>query len=400
MAVFENFPYTNLHNLNLDPLFKQIKKNSDDIEYIVNNIGTAADSAAAAEAYAHLAEQAAASVIEKPRRVVCIGDSYAEGYSPDGNNDGWAQYFKVDMNLPAQDFESLYYGGIGFMNAVDGKTFTTMLSDVTISDRQSVTDLIVAGGRNDAGYTQAEIVNAIGNFVTVARALFPIAKIWIGFIARSAEGSTVITNLRKACAAYMQGAESNNVYFMSGAENVLLYEWLSSDQKHPTAAGNQAIAWAMKSILMSGYASITAHYEYNRSSVILVNCTSSNALGVRVDVTDNITALYMQGANFTLSTPIATYMCNGQTAIPLFDLPIGSNVFAPSSEVFATQLVAIIRTGASTYHAIPGQLDMVGQRVQLRLNDINDSGNNYRSLTDIQYIGLANMNFRWTIVNN
>lgn len=400
MAVFENYPYTNLHNLNLDYLLKHQKENDDKVEYVINNIGTAAEEAAAAEAYAHLAQQAAESVIEKPRRVVCIGDSYAEGYTPDGNNDGWPAYLKTFMHLPDADFESIYYGGVGFKNAVDGKTFMTLLSDTAISERASVTDLIVAGGYNDQGYTQTEITTAIANFCTVARTLFPIAKIWIGFVGRCAESGSIITNLRRACAAYMQGAKNNNAYFMSGAQNALLYEYLASDHKHPLATGNMAIAWAMKCILMVGYASTKAHYDYNRNSVTLVNCTASNALGVRIDVSDDVTTFYLQNGNYTLTTPIASYMCNGSTPIPIFDLPISSNIYAPTSELFSQPVNAVVRCGTNQYYSVPGQIEMSGQRVQLRLKDINDGHSNYRSLTDIQYLDLGNIFVRWSFVNN
>lgn len=44
MALFENFPYTNFHEMNLDWLIKQTKNNSDDIDALNKYItGTLSD---------------------------------------------------------------------------------------------------------------------------------------------------------------------------------------------------------------------------------------------------------------------------------------------------------------------------------------------------------------------
>lgn len=398
MAIFENYPYTNLHNLNLDALIKHQKETDTKVDDIIENIGTASEAADEARQYAKLAQEAAQSIIDTPRRVVCIGDSYADGYTPDGNNDGWPLYLKNYMGLSDEDFDTAHMGGTGFAANNNDTTFTTLLYNLTITDRNTVTDVVVAGGRNDASWREVEIQRGINDFCTAAKTLFPIAKIWIGFIGRSAESGSVITNMKRARGAYMQAAKNNNVNYLPGVQNLLLNEWLASDHMHPNANGNKCIAWGIKSCLMGSYASIQKQYSFDSSALIPHEGTITPATSVRIDVDDNVTDVYIVLGSYTPTTPF-DLMCNGYNDFEIFAIPIAGNVFAANNEPFGLATSVLVQTSDNKYHMMHGTIKIFENHVQVSLIDVNDAGSNYRSLTGIKYVSLAHTYAHFTIIN-
>lgn len=71
-------------------------------------------------------------VYVKHTKIIMIGDSYAEGYNPDGsvNIRSWCDYLKAFMGLSNDETIVNYLGGTGFANAVNNKTFKTLLEEV------------------------------------------------------------------------------------------------------------------------------------------------------------------------------------------------------------------------------------------------------------------------------
>ena len=117
-------------------------------------------------------------------KTICIGDSYGEGYNPDGNVTGWTALVKNYLGLADDNFFfSNSLGGSGFVN---GTTFATLLTQTSNHFKnEEVTNIIVCGGFNDINRREDALIDAIFNFKKQANLLYPNAHIFVGFIAGS-----------------------------------------------------------------------------------------------------------------------------------------------------------------------------------------------------------------------
>lgn len=187
-------------------------------------------------------------------KTICIGDSYGEGYNPDGNVTGWPQLIKSYLGLTDDNFFSNSLGGAGFVN---GTTFATLLNQTSNHfNNDEVTNIIVCGGFNDGGKTENEIINAIYNFKKQANILYSNAQIYVGFIGESTDMNSR-GNLNLPRAAYCSGCEYNGITYLSGVENALHSDSMfGSDGVHPNVWGEESIAKAIANALLNGYASV------------------------------------------------------------------------------------------------------------------------------------------------
>ncbi len=408
MAVFENYPYTNLHNLNLDKVIEitsEIREHIDDAAESATAAATSAqesaNSASNARSYRDTAVNAAdraedarddaiaaAASIVVSHRIVCIGDSYAEGYSIDGNNSGWPVYLRQYMNIATADFERIYYGGIGFVATNDGKNFANIVNESTISSPETVTDVIFAGGYNDRTYTEANIVAGINTALTNARTKFPNAKYWIGFIGKSAQPSVSVLNMYRAQAAYMNGAHRYNARYMNGIQNSLTLAQMDSEKKHPNANGNQAIARGMRDVLEYGSTSTTFYSDGHATldsnlgggTLNLVNFTDNNY---------NELVISLGARNFTLVTPITNYKCNGTTNIPFATIPNNLNIWFDSASPFIMPCGFFVKytdNNIAYYKAMPGAIYISDNVMTIRLESESDTKRDFLTLPQINYI--------------
>ena len=187
-------------------------------------------------------------------KTICIGDSYGEGYNPDGNVTGWPTLLKEYLGLSDDNFFSNSLGGAGFVN---GTTFATLLSQTSNHfNNDDVTNLIVCGGFNDMNVTENAILNAINNFKKQANIIYPNAHIFVGFIGSSTTMSTR-GSLFLPRSAYNSGCGYNGISYLSGVENALHADTMfGSDGVHPNTWGEESIAKAIANALLNGYASV------------------------------------------------------------------------------------------------------------------------------------------------
>jgi len=131
---------------------------------------------------------------EMKRNIILIGDSYAEGYNaPDSK--GWGKYvieYLAEVNIPAVE---TYEGGAGIVNVGnDGHTFLGLLENLSIEDKNSITDIVVAGGYNDNSYSISQIRNNISAFMNYAKENYPNAKVYFAMIGNNSgtDGASLI----------------------------------------------------------------------------------------------------------------------------------------------------------------------------------------------------------------
>lgn len=188
-------------------------------------------------------------------KYLLIGDSYGDGYSHDGNNSGWCEYFAQAMGLTSSQYEAKHQGGSGFANG----GFLARLNSATGT---GFTDVIVLGGFNDYNATAQSIDSAISTFCNRAKALFPKCNIHIGCVGwiKQGTGESAYDNWQ-AVRAEITGKVLPTYQSCAkyGAQYIAFSEYLlndslmtNTDGYHPGEAGNKAIAHGIMNATKTG----------------------------------------------------------------------------------------------------------------------------------------------------
>lgn len=193
-------------------------------------------------------------------RYVLIGDSYLEGYTPDGNVESFGYKLKRILNASDEDFIISYYGGVGFVNTVGGKNYKTLTQEAysKTNNPETITHVIYAGGYNDNARPSDDIQSAIKECYAKMHELFPNAVMYLANIASTFNNNEILWNLHDNVAhAYnYAGAvnEFNNKICNLGYLGNALHNrhMMASDGMHPTTWGHGVIALAIAYKLRGG----------------------------------------------------------------------------------------------------------------------------------------------------
>lgn len=314
------------------------------------------------------------------KSIVVIGDSYAEGYTPDGNVTGWAD--KVASSMPYCTFKIKYSGGAGFshVSASTGKKFIDLLNEVgsemSEANRNNVSLVLIGGGMNDRDQTKADLKTAIDTFSNRCRDLYPYADIVYAFIGWSSS-SSVRNQLRTECSNLRSCRTSGMKIITSTAFTLHDYKYFSSDGIHPNNEGEDALAQTMAGVILGSEPNITIEYNlYNFSSsemastVDSTNNTIKNYLSLRSTFSDGNTNVMLDGrfrlAISNVPVTIATYPKN---------LKIGEGWTTPPLTDFACTLFG--RDKNNDYFTINGFIRFAeGWKIQVYHKEVDSSETN------------------------
>lgn len=180
---------------------------------------------------------------------IFIGDSYTQGYSPDGNISN-TFVNQIINNLKITDAKISANGGASFANS--DNNFLTLLKNINVTDKNSITNIVVFGGYNDYSWSKTDIITGMTNFFNYAKTNYPNAIISIGYVGFCTDSST-----------YNKRADSVSIYnevsghlggnYLSGCEYILHNtNEMSSDGKHPNITGHKMLASYCTTALMNG----------------------------------------------------------------------------------------------------------------------------------------------------
>lgn len=185
--------------------------------------------------------------------IVCVGDSWLEGYSSVGNFTSWGTL--LVSKLKATGTNS-YKGGCGFSVTRDSINFKTLVTRAanTVADAGKVDCVVIGGGINDRKVTASEVQSAAAACLAEAVSKFPNAKIFVFpmMLAGRFISSTTMAVLRaieRGCAS----VQSDRVVVFGEC-----YDWiyddsnLHADSYHPNQTGQSVIADFMASVLTGG----------------------------------------------------------------------------------------------------------------------------------------------------
>ena len=178
--------------------------------------------------------------IDAPKWVF-IGDSYSQGYSPDGNTTSWSTLLKQKMGLDNAHCTIADYGGAGFSNP--SHPFYQIVADMSADP--AVDYVLIAGGANDTTGSLSDVRSGVQQTMANIATKFPNCKrvyvAWIGGRADNYHGNIHLANSYwvKACQEY--GAE-----YLPNLQYPMFYGGnFASDNVHPNQTGQTAIANAL-----------------------------------------------------------------------------------------------------------------------------------------------------------
>ena len=288
--MFNKYPYTDFHELNLDFVLKRLKELSEEMGQFVHynqvKIGGLWDISREYEAwtfvthanigYISLKNVPAGTLLGDSEywsvlfnysnvttlsNAIIIGDSYATlGYS-------WVDTMQSILRFAS--CENLAVSGTGFdRSGING--FLSQLQNYT-GDRSGITDIIICGGANDAenrtSSNMAYLRNAAVDTFEYAKEYFPNARIHVGFIGgclstSSYASSHDATMMGWALYAYKEAANIAGVHYLDNVEYAIrcLKLAYSGDGLHPSTSGSAIIGRAIAAAIKNTYAPYQAKY--------------------------------------------------------------------------------------------------------------------------------------------
>lgn len=183
-------------------------------------------------------------------RYVLIGDSYLDGYTPDGHVNDFGGKLKTMLKCGDGDFYQKSKGGTGFSASSDGKTFITLINDIypSVTHPETITHVIFAGGYNDARFSSEDIQSAITSCYARVMEKFPNSTMYIANIGSCFNKAEQLWYLHDHVNhAYSYCSINNEHCVYLGYIGNALHErgMLASDGVHPTDWGQGIIATSL-----------------------------------------------------------------------------------------------------------------------------------------------------------
>lgn len=198
MALFENFPYTNFHDLNLDWIIAvlneiendntQIKALIPQIEEVIPLIHTLETLPETMENYqeeinATIAEleDLINTALNPLSNIICLTDSYGTD-DPENNRMSWCSHLQTKLGLVTNlNYRKIYVSGGSFGDDENTKNlynvFVTNTQSIPEGEKALVTNIIIEAGINEWNESNTIAREKMEDLDTYIRANFPNAKI-------------------------------------------------------------------------------------------------------------------------------------------------------------------------------------------------------------------------------
>ena len=312
---------------------------------------------------------------------LCIGDSYAAGWTPDGDNAGWPSYL-FDLGVRG---ETLAVGGAGFhYDDTNDRSFLKILTNASLSVADDkIQRIIVCAGYNDL-WDRGNLRTRIRSFISYTSARFINAKIYIGFCGYAWSGNEnniQAFDLHSAIRDYEIACRWSKAVFMPQVIGVLcgVTNSMASDYKHPNENGNRCIANAI-------YAALSG-CSYESSSDYTISLTDTNngtsgSIALAVTVKDGSVFARARSLAFTIERS-STFAVNQINFTPPhfpilpFALPVKIGEIIRNFNTSAGNL-------SKSYYHCPSYLYFNSPGVVAMTQLINDSGDNFGSTTKFE----------------
>ena len=193
------------------------------------------------------------------RKFIMIGDSYGDGYSPDGSTTGWCDRVATYLGLTSGvNYWTNHAGGACF-GRNDSLGFSALLDGVSVpaAERSSITDIIIGGGYNDNAWSVANVNAGMDRVENIVISKYPNARVWIFAMGWSYDSRVRLTLGQIYDEAYSRTAHSKGWLYREVFEQLQYVHYLSSDGIHPNANGLYLIANCVAGFLQNSNMSET-----------------------------------------------------------------------------------------------------------------------------------------------
>ena len=320
-------------------------------------------------------------------RYVIIGDSYLEGYTPDGNVESFGVKMQRIMDIPNEDWIMVYYGGVGFCNAVNGKTYKTLTQDAytKTTKPETITHVIYAGGYNDSPYDSASIQTAIADCYSKMHELFPNAVMYLANIASTFNEHEVLWHLHdNVMHAYnYAGAEGKKICSLGYLGNSLhIRGMMASDGKHPNAWGQNTLSLLLAYKLRGGEFEVVGPFIDFTASADTPGVSKSTVKGKEFFNKDTL-SLTFHRIDFSTMPSINTEVPWSVGNIK--DMKYVRDTYHYMASMQTTGIVAY--NSGSNFRTCSMTIAITeGGYITVRLHTLNKDDTNYEILNNIKFI--------------
>ena len=328
-------------------------------------------------------------------RYVIIGDSYLEGYTPDGNVESFGLKLQRMMNKSDEDWVMSYKGGVGFINKVDNKDYSTLTQDAynRCTSPETISHVIYAGGYNDSNNTSEAIQKAIKSCYVKMHSLFPNAVMYLANIACNFKNEEVLWHLHdNVLHAYnYAGGEDKKIVSLGYIGNCLHERaMMASDGYHPNDWGQGIIALALSYKLRGGEYQPVGRFVDFTSKYSQPSVSVSTVTGKEFFDKETLTLLFHR-INFTTQPTIPTEQAwtVGKTS----DMKYVRNTYHYMASVQTTGIVAY--NGGANFRTCSMTIGIhEGGFIYVRLHTLNKDDTNYEVLNNIKFIAFDDATLR------
>lgn len=318
------------------------------------------------------------------RRYILIGDSYGRGVVGPGGGlvNGWTYYFKQLLGLSGDDCVINCADGAGFIG-LQTTTFLDLLNSANASNPNTITDIIVAGGRNDLEASASSLRTAMGTFYSTAKTLYPNAIVSLCFCGCNWDRTNNnVDKLHNTRAIYAQDMRYKNLpqaatymSFMSASVGGTDYTHFSEDGYKALGRWVATCAIGGKPELEVPYATYTITPE--EGITIGAGITGRICDGrLKWSVSGTFNIQLASGVQITAGTPFLV----GSLSAPFY----GGNTYNTCAITGMTNIK--YRTGGFINGMVTYQFRQ--QKLYINVWNGNPNGSGFLDLTDVTSIAL------------
>lgn len=349
-------------------------------------------------------EKLAPSLLEDIERlgVLVLGDSYGEGYTPDGNVNSWINYFSSNAQQYGYTVYSSSLGGTGFWNDDSTKRFSTLASNLiatlTNEQKKSIGTIIVGGGYNDRTNSRANIYTGMTTFRDVINTNLPnVRRILVFPFGMGVQGmtsgdhagfqySTIVDMVRN----YIDSNAEAHLGTVVGNANMLLRKnsHFSSDYVHPNQSGNYLIGAFVSDVFFGNtdsYAAARYNYAYTPN---LIASSGVSVSDVVPEVYPNNATMELRHNKLSTITPSTPFdlVCDGDHP---YTICTTRDAAIQQYGRIAIPVTATVRSSTSTplrYQQMHGMLTFENGYVRLNFVATSSDGASFLTIGSVDRI--------------
>lgn len=310
------------------------------------------------------------------KKYLLVGDSYGEGYSPDGNVESWCIKFRNYMGLDSTNCTILVAGGYGFGIS---NNFTSLIQSAVADN--GITDIIVLGGYNDRFSNFDNIKTGIQNFKNACAEKFPNGKIKIGFVGWS-NNSSKLFGLRSTCINYLECCKVLNIPYLNNIDYSLheYFRSFSSDDFHPNAHGQEMMAKSLVNAINTGNANVIFNYsDFNMAMNYNFTTTTAITSAITMNMINNIIYFALK-FQMKLDCNNLTINCN-DTKYNVGDIT-GGLVIGNTFKTVTIPVNTIVHASGN-YYATPATILIDDKKIKIAFYSISDDLHYFRNFTNV-----------------